>query len=56
VSRLVREADPKVLKPEQGTAPRVFYIGLDPRFEGKVDGTPTLWRPAPERHAEKEHA
>lgn len=59
VSRLVREADPKVLKPEQGTQPRVFYIGLDPRFQGKVDGTPTLWRPSAhtERsHAGKEHA
>lgn len=54
VSKLVREQNPKVLKPEMGTQPRVFYIGLDPKMQGKVDGTPTLWRPAP--HAEKEHA
>ncbi len=51
---------PKVLKPEQGTQPRVFYIGLQPAFAGKVDGTPTLWRPsdAPHArsHAEKESA
>lgn len=36
----------KVLKPEQGTRPNVFYIGLDGRFQGKVAGTPALWRPA----------
>lgn len=36
----------KVLKPEQGTAPNVYYIGLDERFAGRVDGTPTLWRPS----------
>ncbi|HYH23170.1 MAG TPA: 4Fe-4S dicluster domain-containing protein [Azospirillum sp.] len=51
VSKLVHSQDPKVLKPEQGTQPRVFYVGLDPKFQGKVDGTPTLWRPA----REKEH-
>ena len=54
VSKLVREQNPKVLKPEMGTQPRVFYIGLDPKMQGKVDGTPTLWRPAPQ--AGKEHA
>lgn len=56
VATLVREENPKVLKPEQGTQPRVFYLGLDPRFQGKVDGTPTLWRPSSETHAQKEHA
>ena len=35
----------KVLKPELGTEPRVFYIGLDPRFQGKVEGQGTLWQP-----------
>lgn len=40
----------KVLKPEQGTEPRVFYVGLDERFQGKVDGQGTLWHPRP-RHA-----
>ncbi len=35
----------KVLKPELDTAPRVFYIGLDPRFAGKVEGEATLWKP-----------
>ncbi|TWA91866.1 tetrathionate reductase beta subunit [Azospirillum brasilense] len=56
VSTLVREGNPKVLKPEQGTQPRVFYLGLDPRFQGKVDGTQTLWRPSAQPHAQKEHA
>lgn len=36
----------KVLKPEQGTKPNVYYIGLDERFAGRVDGVPTLWRPS----------
>ena len=35
----------KVLKPEEGTKPQVFYIGLDERFEGKVEGQGTLWKP-----------
>ena len=35
----------KVLKPEQGTKPQVYYIGLDERFEGKVEGQGTLWKP-----------
>ncbi|WP_353861161.1 sulfate reduction electron transfer complex DsrMKJOP subunit DsrO [Azospirillum formosense] len=56
VSALVRDENPKVLKPEQGTQPRVFYLGLDPRFQGKVDGTPTLWQPSSQTHAQKEHA
>ncbi len=39
------KAEVKVLKPEQATAPNVYYIGLDDRFAGRVEGTPTLWRP-----------
>ncbi|AYH41905.1 sulfate reduction electron transfer complex DsrMKJOP subunit DsrO [Azoarcus sp. DN11] len=39
------KAEVKVLKPEQGTEPRVFYIGLDERFQGKVEGQGTLWQP-----------
>lgn len=35
----------KVLKPELGTEPRVFYIGLDERFQGKVSGQGSLWQP-----------
>jgi tetrathionate reductase subunit B len=35
----------KVLKPEQRTAPQVFYIGLEEGFEGKVDGQGSLWKP-----------
>ncbi|THF63353.1 sulfate reduction electron transfer complex DsrMKJOP subunit DsrO [Pseudothauera rhizosphaerae] len=35
----------KVLKPEQGTSPQVFYIGLDQRFAGKVEGQGSLWKP-----------
>ena len=35
----------KVLKPEQGTKPQVYYIGLEERFSGKVEGQGTLWKP-----------
>ena len=35
----------KVLKPEQGTQPRVFYIGLDERLQGKVQGQGAPWKP-----------
>ncbi|NLF55885.1 MAG: 4Fe-4S dicluster domain-containing protein [Thauera phenolivorans] len=47
LSRRLKEAQPelKVLKPELETAPRVFYIGLDERFTGKVEGEGTLWKP-----------
>lgn len=45
VSRLVNEKETKVLKPEMGTKPNVFYIGLDGRFAGRVEGEGTLWKP-----------
>ena len=46
-ARLLKASQPqlKVLKPELDTAPRVFYIGLDERFSGKVEGGGTLWKP-----------
>ena len=34
-----------VLKPEEGTRPRVFYLHLDEALASKPEGTPTLWRP-----------
>lgn len=43
VSGLLRDHAVKVLRPEMGTAPHVFYIGLDDRFAGKVDGQAALW-------------
>lgn len=47
LARRLKEAGPslKVLKPELETSPRVFYIGLDDRFSGKVEGQGTLWKP-----------
>ena len=35
----------KVLKPEAGTRPNVLYIGLDDRFQGRVEGQAALWQP-----------
>ena len=40
------KGEAKVLKPEQSTAPNVFYIGLDDRFQGRVEGHQTLWHPS----------
>lgn len=37
--------DLKVLKPEQGTAPQVYYIGLSDEFLDRIDGQPGLWSP-----------
>lgn len=47
LARRLKEAQAqlKVLKPELETAPRVFYIGLEERFTGKVEGAGTLWKP-----------
>lgn len=53
LSRRIKDAQPqlKALKPALGTAPRVFYIGLDERFTGKVEGQGTLWKPRNLPHA-----
>lgn len=50
ISRRLVAADGKtsVLKPEAGTTPHVFYIGLDQQLDGRVDGASTadmMWRP-----------
>ncbi|MEJ7136948.1 sulfate reduction electron transfer complex DsrMKJOP subunit DsrO [Amphibiibacter pelophylacis] len=39
----------KVLKPEAGTHPNVFYIGLEHDFAGKVEGQGSLWHPSAEQ-------
>ncbi|UCV02449.1 sulfate reduction electron transfer complex DsrMKJOP subunit DsrO [Dechloromonas denitrificans] len=44
----VAEGKTQVLKPEAGTTPRVFYIGLDDHLKGRVDGASAadmMWRP-----------
>jgi len=46
VRHLVDQNKMKVLKPEMGTQPHVFYIGLDERFQGRVEGEGTLWQPS----------
>lgn len=33
----------RVLKPEDGTVPMVYYIGLDEAFQDEIKGQPTLW-------------
>ncbi|AKU21499.1 sulfate reduction electron transfer complex DsrMKJOP subunit DsrO [Massilia sp. NR 4-1] len=50
ISRRLKEAEGQVsvLKPEAGTKPHVFYIGLDKELAGRVDGDSAadmMWRP-----------
>ncbi|MGV8892004.1 MAG: sulfate reduction electron transfer complex DsrMKJOP subunit DsrO [Burkholderiaceae bacterium] len=46
VRQLVDQNKIKVLKPEMGTQPHVFYLGLDDRFQHQVEGEGTLWQPS----------
>lgn len=57
VSKLLkaRAAEVRVLKPEEGTKPNVFYLGLDDRFASRVDAVPTLWHPAEPREGGASH-
>jgi tetrathionate reductase subunit B len=45
ISRLLRENydDIKVLKPELGTRPHVFYIGMTDAFVSRIKGQQGLW-------------
>ncbi|UXI03649.1 sulfate reduction electron transfer complex DsrMKJOP subunit DsrO [Photobacterium sp. TY1-4] len=47
ISRIMAENqdDLKVLKPEAGTNPHVFYIGMDERFTSQIDGQPAIYDP-----------
>lgn len=47
ISRLMTENqhDIKVLKPEEGTQPHVFYIGMDNRFVTDLDAKPAIYDP-----------
>jgi tetrathionate reductase subunit B len=46
VRQLLEQNKAKVLKPEMKSQPHVFYLGLDQRFQGSVEGEGTLWQPA----------
>ena len=46
VRQLVDSNQTTVLKPEMGSRPQVFYLGLDARFQGRVEGEGTLWQPS----------
>ncbi len=45
VSKVLAEAGEqvKVLRPEMETSPYVLYLGLEPEFQGKVEGDSALW-------------
>ena len=43
VSKLIAEHTTQVLKPEMGTEPNVFYIGLSDYLQARVRGEPTPW-------------
>lgn len=38
------ETELKVLKPDEGTIPQVFYLGLGEEFVNHIDGQPMLWQ------------
>ncbi|WP_101774868.1 tetrathionate reductase subunit TtrB [Pasteurella oralis] len=46
ISKMVVEhkSELKVLKPDSGTIPHVFYLGLDDAFVHQVQGQPMLWQ------------
>ncbi|MGY4677006.1 tetrathionate reductase subunit TtrB [Pasteurella sp. P03HT] len=46
ISKMVAEHkdELKVLKPDSGTIPHVFYLGLDEAFVDHVQGQPMLWQ------------
>lgn len=46
ISKMVAEfkTELKVLKPDEGTTPYVFYLGLEEAFVDKVQGQPMLWQ------------
>jgi tetrathionate reductase subunit B len=46
VHQLLEQNQVKVLMPEMGSQPHVFYLGLDARFQGRVEGEGTLWQPS----------
>lgn len=39
------QADIKVLKPEVGTKPHVFYVGMDERFVSHIEGQAAIYDP-----------
>ena len=43
INQLLKEHATQVLKPEMGTDPRVFYIGLSDYLQAKVNGEPVPW-------------
>lgn len=43
VSKLIAEHSTEGLRPEMKTRPQVYYIGLDQRFNSKVEGKASLW-------------
>lgn len=51
VSRLLREhqSDINVLKPDEGTRPHVFYIGMNERFTTQINGHAAIYDPQGEK-------
>ena len=45
ISRMIDEhySELMVLKPEMGTSPHVFYLGMDERFVSRPDAKPAIW-------------
>ena len=54
VSRMLAENEVSVLRPEMHTNPNVFYIGLDPALNGRIEGE-APYRPPFTEMAKAEH-
>jgi len=43
VSKIIDKQETKGLRPEMKTKPHVYYVGLNSRFQSKVEGTAAIW-------------
>lgn len=43
VSKIINKQETKGLRPEMKTKPQVYYVGMDSRFQSKVEGTASIW-------------
>lgn len=44
VSKIIAKQETRGLQPQMNTKPHVYYVGLNTRFQSKVEGTPAVWQ------------